>query len=177
MLIKAYSCALMGIGAIRISIEVHITQGIRFFIVGLADHAIRESQQRIEAALSNNGFDWPRYRVVINLAPADLRKEGTHYDLPLAVGILAASGQVSDRLRRAPDLDSLMQTAVGELSRILGPDRAFVRLGSEAELGAAANGGPGNGGAPESDPETETNVDTDSAEPPVQANGRESDVE
>ena len=97
MLIKAFSCALMGIGAIKVSIEVHITQGIRFFIVGLADHAIRESQQRIEAALSNNGFEWPRFRVVINLAPADLRKEGTHFDLPLAIGILAASGQVSDR--------------------------------------------------------------------------------
>lgn len=109
MLIKAFSGAVIGIGAIRISIEIHITQGIRFFIVGLADHAIRESQQRMEAALSNNGFEWPRYRVVINLAPADIRKEGTHFDLPLAIGILAASGQVSDsRL-----VDYLM---LGELS-------------------------------------------------------------
>ena len=96
MLVKAFSCAVVGIGAIKISIEVHITQGIRFFIVGLADHAIRESQQRIESALSNNGFEWPRFRVVINLAPADIRKEGTHFDLPLAIGILAASRQVSD---------------------------------------------------------------------------------
>lgn len=86
---------MIGIGAIKISIEIHITQGIRFFIVGLADHAIRESQQRIESALSTNGFEWPRYRVVINLSPADIRKEGTHFDLPLAVGILAASHQVS----------------------------------------------------------------------------------
>ena len=109
MLIKAFSAAVIGIGAIRISIEVHISQGIRFFIVGLADHAIRESQQRIEAALSNNGFEWPRFRVVINLAPADLRKEGTHYDLPLAIGILAASGQVSERYLR----DYLL---LGELS-------------------------------------------------------------
>jgi magnesium chelatase family protein len=96
MLVKAFSCAVIGIGAIKISIEVHISQGIRFFIVGLADHAIRESQQRIESALSNNGFEWPRYRVVINLAPADIRKEGTHFDLPLAVGILAATQQVSE---------------------------------------------------------------------------------
>lgn len=95
MLVKAFSCAVIGIGAIKISIEVHITQGIRFFIVGLADHAIRESQQRIESALSNNGFEWPRFRVVINLAPADIRKEGTHYDLPMAIGILAATKQVS----------------------------------------------------------------------------------
>jgi magnesium chelatase family protein len=99
MLVKTFSGAVAGIGAVRISIEVHITQGIRFFIVGLADHAIRESQQRIESALFNRGFEWPRFRVVINLAPADLRKEGTHYDLPLAVGILAATGQVEpDRL-------------------------------------------------------------------------------
>jgi magnesium chelatase family protein len=96
MLVKAFSSAVIGIGAIKISIEVHISQGIRFFIVGLADHAIRESQQRIESALTNNDFQWPRFRVVINLSPADIRKEGTHFDLPLAVGILAATGQVSE---------------------------------------------------------------------------------
>lgn len=96
MLIKTFSSSVHGILALKISIEVHITQGIRFFIVGLADHAIKESQQRIESALSNNGFDWPRYRVVINLAPAHLRKEGTHFDLPLAIGILAATGQVNE---------------------------------------------------------------------------------
>lgn len=98
MLVKAYSGALTGISAIKISIEVHIAQGIRFFIVGLADHAIRESQQRIESALGNNGFLWPRFRVVINLSPAHIRKEGTHFDLPLAVGILAATEQVKEEL-------------------------------------------------------------------------------
>jgi len=109
MLVKTFCCTLQGIRAILISIEIYITQGIRFFIVGLADNAIRESQQRIESALSNNGYNWPHFRVVINLAPADIRKEGTHFDLPLAVGILAATGQVStDRLE-----DHLM---LGELS-------------------------------------------------------------
>lgn len=96
MLIKTFSSSVQGINAIKISIEVHVTQGIRFFIVGLADNAIRESQQRIESALTNNDFEWPRFRVVINLAPADIRKEGTHFDLPLAIGILAATRQVSD---------------------------------------------------------------------------------
>ena len=95
MLVKVFSSTYRGIEATLISIEVYITQGIRFFIVGLADNAIRESQQRIEADLSNNGFGWPHFRVVINLAPADIRKEGTHFDLPLAIGILAASNQVS----------------------------------------------------------------------------------
>jgi magnesium chelatase family protein len=98
MLVRTYSGAVRGIEATRITIEVHVTQGIRFFIVGLADHAIRESQQRIESALTNNGFAWPRYRVVINLAPADMPKEGTHYDLPLALGILAATRQVDPGL-------------------------------------------------------------------------------
>lgn len=97
MLVKTFTSSLHGIGATIISIEVNITQGIRFFIVGLADHAIRESQQRIESALSCNGFEWPRFRIVINLAPADLRKEGSHFDLPLAMGILAASNQVSSQ--------------------------------------------------------------------------------
>jgi len=96
MLIKTFSSSVQGINAIKISIEVHVTQGIRFFIVGLADNAIRESQQRIESALINNGFEWPRFRVVINLAPADIKKEGTHFDLPLAIGILAATRQVSE---------------------------------------------------------------------------------
>lgn len=109
MLVKVFSSTFRGIEATLISIEVHITQGIRFFIVGLADHAIRESQQRIESALANNGFLWPRFRVVINLAPADIRKEGTHFDLPLAIGILAATNQVSSS--RLQDY-----LALGELS-------------------------------------------------------------
>jgi len=94
MLVKVFSSIIMGVEAVPVSIEVHITQGIRFFIVGLADGSIRESQQRIESALVNNRYAWPRYRVVINLAPADIRKDGTHFDLPLAIGILAASGQL-----------------------------------------------------------------------------------
>jgi magnesium chelatase family protein len=100
MLIKSFGCAIFGIDATVITIEVNISQGIRFMMVGLADHAVRESQQRIELAITNNGFTWPRFRVVINLAPAFFRKEGTHYDLPLAVGILAATNQVdAERVR------------------------------------------------------------------------------
>ncbi len=109
MLIKTFGSAIQGIHATKITIEVNISQGIRFFIVGLADHSIRESQQRIETAIANNNFEWPRFRIVINMAPADIRKEGTHFDLPLAIGILAASNQVNpDRLK-----DYLM---IGELS-------------------------------------------------------------
>ena len=95
MLIKTYGSSVHGIKAITITIEVNVSQGIRFIIVGLADSAVRESQQRIHSAITNNGFEWPWYRVVINMAPADIRKEGTAYDLPLALGILAASSQLS----------------------------------------------------------------------------------
>ncbi|HDR67960.1 MAG TPA: ATP-binding protein [Bacteroidaceae bacterium] len=97
MLIKTFSSSVHGINAITITIEVNVSQGIRFIIVGLADNAVRESQQRIHSAVTNNGFNWPGYRVVINMAPADIRKEGTSYDLPMALGILAASGQMSER--------------------------------------------------------------------------------
>ncbi len=95
MLIKAYGSAVHGISATTITIEVNISQGIRFFIVGLADNAVKESQKRIESALANNGFKWPFLRVVVNLAPADIRKEGSSYDLPLALALLAASDQLT----------------------------------------------------------------------------------
>jgi len=94
MLIKAFGSAVHGIRAITITIEVNISRGIRFFIVGLADNAVKESQKRIESALLNNDFKWPYLRVVVNLAPADIRKEGTAYDLPLALALLAASEQM-----------------------------------------------------------------------------------
>lgn len=99
MLIKAYGSAVHGISATTITIEVNISRGIRFFIVGLADSAVKESQKRIESAIGHNGYKWPYLRVVVNLAPADLRKEGTAYDLPLALALLAASDQlVTDQL-------------------------------------------------------------------------------
>lgn len=94
MLVKTFGSALFGIEAITITIEVNIDKGIQFFLVGLPDSAVKESQQRIEASLANKGFKYPRQKVVINMAPADIRKEGSSYDLPIAIGILAASGQV-----------------------------------------------------------------------------------
>jgi len=85
-----------GIDAYTITIEVNVSQGIKFFIVGLPDSAVKESEQRMQSALKMNGFKWPGYKIVINMAPADIRKEGSAYDLPLALGILAASNQISD---------------------------------------------------------------------------------
>lgn len=94
MLVKTYSCALMGVSAIPVTIEVNVEAGISFFLVGLPDSAIKESQQRIDAALKNNGYKMPGKKIVINMAPADIRKEGSAYDLTLAVGILIASEQI-----------------------------------------------------------------------------------
>lgn len=98
MLVKTFGSALFGIEAIPITIEVNIDKGIQFFLVGLPDSAVKESQQRIEAALNNIGFKYPKQKIVINMAPADIRKEGSAYDLPIAIGILAASGQINHEL-------------------------------------------------------------------------------
>ncbi len=97
MLVKTNGSSVYGIDATSITVEVNITQGVKFFIVGLADNAVKESQQRIESAIRTIGFSWPGKRIVVNLAPADIRKEGSAYDLPLAVGVLAASGQISSQ--------------------------------------------------------------------------------
>lgn len=95
MLVKTFGSALNGIEAITVTIEVNIDRGVQFFLVGLPDSAVKESQQRIEAALSNNGLKYPKKKITINMAPADIRKEGSSYDLPIAIAILAASEQLS----------------------------------------------------------------------------------
>ena len=91
---KTFGGAVSGIDAYIITIEVNIINGTKFFIVGLPDSAVKESQQRVESAIKNNGFHMPRRKTVINLAPADVRKEGSAYDLPIAIGILNASDQI-----------------------------------------------------------------------------------
>jgi len=91
MLIKSFGGAVNGIDARIITVETDVATGVNFFLVGLPDSAVKESQQRIESALRSNGFKWPGKKITINMAPADIRKEGTAYDLPLAVGILGAS--------------------------------------------------------------------------------------
>ncbi len=94
MLVKTYASSLHGIHASTVTIEVDISQGINFFMVGLPDSAVKESQHRIESALKTNGLEILKKRTVINMAPANIRKEGSAYDLPLAMGILAASGRL-----------------------------------------------------------------------------------
>jgi magnesium chelatase family protein len=93
MLIKTYGSAVFGVSATVITIEVNIVNGLHFFIVGMPDTAVKESQQRIESAIKSNGYEMPRRKVIVNLAPADIKKEGSAYDLPMAISILAAAGQ------------------------------------------------------------------------------------
>ncbi|MBN1649989.1 MAG: YifB family Mg chelatase-like AAA ATPase [Bacteroidales bacterium] len=96
MLVKTFGSTLIGVDAITITVEVSIDQGINWYLVGLPDSAVKESHQRIEAALKHIGYKIPGKKIVINMAPADIRKEGSAYDLTIAVGILAASGQIKN---------------------------------------------------------------------------------
>lgn len=109
MLTKIYGSAVFGIDATTITVEVHIDQGIGYHLVGLPDSTIKESSYRIAAALKNTGFKFPGKKITVNMAPADLRKEGSAYDLTLAIGILQASGQL-----QATDLADYV--IMGELS-------------------------------------------------------------
>jgi magnesium chelatase family protein len=96
MLVKTFGSAVVGVDAITITIEVNVDRGIKFFMVGLPDNAVKESQHRIESALKNVGYKMPGKKIVVNMAPADIRKEGSAYDLTIAIGILAASGQMDE---------------------------------------------------------------------------------
>jgi magnesium chelatase family protein len=110
VLVKTFGSAVYGIEAITITIEVNISGGKpQYFIVGLPDNAVRESLQRIEAALQTNNLRMPRQKIVVNMAPADIRKEGSAYDLTIAAAILASSGQIAEK-----DLEKYL--IMGELS-------------------------------------------------------------
>ena len=102
MLAKVLSAAVVGIDAILVDVEVDIAQGLpQFATVGLPDGAVKESKDRVKAALKNSGYDFPARRITANLAPADLKKEGSAFDLPISIGILAATGTITgDRLSR-----------------------------------------------------------------------------
>lgn len=109
MLVKTYCAAVNGMEVTTITVEVNVTRGVMYHLTGLGDSAVKEGKDRIAAALQNNGYKFPIADLTINLAPADLRKEGSSFDLPLAIGILAASGGIESHC-----LDQYMM--VGELS-------------------------------------------------------------
>nr|WP_255679005.1 YifB family Mg chelatase-like AAA ATPase [Mucilaginibacter sp. UR6-1] len=108
-MVKTFGSSVYGIQAITITVEVNIAPGTKYFIVGLPDNAVKESYYRIESALKNCGYKMPRQQVVVNMAPADIRKEGSAYDLTIATAVLAASGQIETE-----ELDKYL--IMGELS-------------------------------------------------------------
>ena len=109
MLVKTFGSAVYGIEATTITVEVNITGGTKYYVVGLPDNAIKESYFRVKSALKNCNYHMPKQQVVVNMAPADVRKEGSSYDLTIAIGVLAASGQISH-----DELDKYL--IMGELS-------------------------------------------------------------
>src|SRR5687768_18103193 len=123
MLAAVPSAAVLGIDAYDVTVEVDVAQGLpQFTIVGLAAGAVKESRERVAAALTNSGLALPPRRVTVNLAPADMRKEGTAFDLPIALGILVATGQLEssalvDRMFVGElGLDGKLRTMRGALS-------------------------------------------------------------
>ena len=94
MLVKTYGGSVQGVDATLITIEVSVSKGSKFFLVGLPDKAVQEASIRIDTALKNTNLHSPQKKTVINMAPADLKKEGAAYDLPIAIGILGATEQI-----------------------------------------------------------------------------------
>src|SRR5438876_5809264 len=108
MLAKTNSCAVIGLDGEIVEVEVDISHGLMAFnVVGLPEKPVQEARERVRAAIRNSGYSFSNQRITVNLAPADLRKEGPAYDLPIAVGILMASGQVPETLERALFLGEL----------------------------------------------------------------------
>ena len=130
MLIKCYGAAPQGIEAVIVTIEVHAVPGFEFTLVGLPDNAVKESHERIIAALTVNGFSKPRHTLTINMAPADIKKEGASYDLPLAIGFLAAEEEVPTKnlgqyiIMGELSLDGTLQPIQGVLPIALAAKRA-----------------------------------------------------
>ena len=127
MLSKLYSCAISGTDGYLIEIEVDISKGLpQISIVGLPDAAIKEAKDRVRSAIKNSGFEFPVKRITINLAPADTKKEGSAYDLPIALGILAAGKEIKENafedliIIGELSLDGSIKPIKGLLSMVLG---------------------------------------------------------
>jgi len=131
MLVKTYGSAVYGVNALTITIEVNISGGTKYYMVGLPDNAVKESLQRVASAINISGLRMPKQKIVVNLAPADIKKEGSSYDLPIAIGILAASGQIpNDELENyfimgELSLDGSIQPIKGALPIATGTTRWF----------------------------------------------------
>lgn len=127
MLVKTFGSAIYGVSAMLVTVEVSVDKGVGFSIVGLPDNAVKESQQRIATAVTHCGFHIPGKKIVVNMAPADLKKEGAAYDLTIAIGILAASGEM-----RADDLEQYVIMGELSLDGTLRPVKGVLPIAIEA---------------------------------------------
>ncbi|MDI9356893.1 MAG: YifB family Mg chelatase-like AAA ATPase [Chitinophagaceae bacterium] len=127
MLSKTYGSSVYGVNASIVTIEVNVGQGVKFYIVGLPDNAVKESQQRVESSIKHFGYKMPREKTVVNMAPADVKKEGSDYDLPIALGILHASGQIFTE-----ELDKYIIMGELSLDGVLRPISGVLPIAIEA---------------------------------------------
>jgi magnesium chelatase family protein len=127
MLAKTFGSAVHGVEATQIAIEVNVLQGTNFWMSGLPDNAVKESAHRIESAIKHHDYRFPRQKVVVNMAPADIKKEGSAYDLPIGLSVLKASGQIS-----APALEEYVIMGELSLDGILRPIKGVLPIAIEA---------------------------------------------
>ena len=150
MLVKVNSAAVQGLDAIAVTVEVNVSPGMRFVLVGLPDNAVKESHERIVAAVQNSGYSFPLRSVTINMAPADVKKEGSGYDLPMAIGMMATEGSVSMQLLPTTmivgelSLDGSLQPIRGALpiairARAMGYERLIVPVQNVREAAVVNN--------------------------------------
>jgi magnesium chelatase family protein len=124
---KTFGSAVHGVDAKTITVEVNVTQGQHLYISGMPDAAVKESEHRVESAMKTAGYFMPRNKVVVNLAPADIRKEGSSYDLPIALTILQASGQMI-----APELENYVIMGELALDGVLRPIKGVLPIAIQA---------------------------------------------
>ncbi len=149
MLVKTFGSAVYGVEALTITVEVNVIGGRKFFMVGLPDNAIKESEHRIESTLKSIGHYMPRTKVIVNLAPADIRKTGSAFDLPIALAIMGASEQLHNAEKLSEyvimgelSLDGYVQPIKGALPiAITAQKRKIQRIDlAQAELQGSRNG-------------------------------------
>jgi magnesium chelatase family protein len=151
MLAKVFSSAVLGIDAYLVDVEVDLAPGLpTFAVVGLPDASVKESRERVKAAVQNSGLDFPVRRITVNLAPADIRKEGSAYDLPIAIGLLCATGVIPESALQSSvllgelSLDGSVKPIRGALSIALAAERnGMTRLILPRENAAEAAVIPG----------------------------------
>ena len=134
MLSKVTGCALIGIEGYEVSVETDVSRGLpNFHLVGLAAPSVKEARERVRAAIANSGFKFPSKRITVNLAPADLKKDGSAFDLAIAVGILAATGQVPETALQQKVFAGELSLA-GELREIPGTMAIAASIKKRAEM-------------------------------------------